>query len=118
METVSVDIGATIRRSTFDPERSWGKCVKPILKTNSYEIRNTMYITPSRIKVGVYDRSEVEGGPSDAAIIPLAQKTLVVGYDPCVVIKFTLAKNYAKPKYIYLFPIIYLFLEEAEYMTQ
>jgi quercetin dioxygenase-like cupin family protein len=84
-------------RSTFEPGWSWDKCVKPVVKTNSCEAPHTAYIVSGRIKVVMDDGSEAEGGPGDAAIIPLGHNAWVVGDEPCVMIDFTGAKDYAKP---------------------
>jgi hypothetical protein len=42
------------------------------------------------------DGSEVEGGPCDAAIIPPGHNAWVVGDEPCVMVDFTGAKDYAR----------------------
>jgi quercetin dioxygenase-like cupin family protein len=81
----------------FEPGWSWEKCVKPIVKTNSCEAPHTAYIVSGRIKVVMDDGSEVEAGPGDAAIIPPGHNAWVVGDEPCVMIDFTGAKEYARP---------------------
>lgn len=43
------------------------------------------------------DGSEIEGGPGDATMIPPGHNPWVVGNEPCVMIDFTGAKQYAKP---------------------
>jgi hypothetical protein len=85
-----------IGRSTFEPGWSWEKCVKPIVKTNSCEAPHTGLIISGRMKVVMDDGTEVEGGPGDAAIIPPGHNAWVVGDEPCVMIDFTGAKDYAK----------------------
>jgi quercetin dioxygenase-like cupin family protein len=97
IETVTLGESAvTIGRSTFEPGWSWEKCVKPIVKTNSCEAPHTSYIVSGRIRVVMDDGSQVEGGPGDAAIIPPGHNAWVVGDEPCVMIDFTGAKDYAK----------------------
>jgi quercetin dioxygenase-like cupin family protein len=97
IETVTLgESGVTIGRSTFEPGWSWEKCVKPIVKTNSCEAPHTSYIVSGRIRVVMADGSQVEGGPGDAAIIPPGHNAWVVGDEPCVMIDFTGAKEYAK----------------------
>ena len=98
IETVTLgDSGVTIGRSTFEPGWSWDKCVKPVVKTDSCEAPHTAYIVSGRIKVVMDDGSEAEGGPGYAAIIPPGHNAWVVGDEPCVMIDFTGAKDYAKP---------------------
>ena len=98
IETVTLgDSGVTIGRSTFEPGWSWDKCVKPVVKTDSCDAPHTAYIVSGRIKVVMDDGSEAEGGPGDAALIPRGQHAWVIGDEPCVMIDFTGAKDYAKP---------------------
>ncbi len=85
-----------LEECTFEPGWSWEKCVKPVVKTNSCEAPHTGYIVSGRIKVVMDDGSEIEGGPGDAAIIPPGHNAWVVGNEPCVMIDFTGAKDYAK----------------------
>jgi hypothetical protein len=42
------------------------------------------------------DGTEGEAGPGDIAVIPPGHNAWVVGNEPCVMIDFTGAKNYAK----------------------
>jgi ethanolamine utilization protein EutQ (cupin superfamily) len=92
-----VNVGdVVIGRSTFEPGWSWEKCVKPIVKTNSCQAPHTGYITSGRMKVVMDDGTEIEGGPGDAATIPPGHNAWVVGNEPCVMIDFTGAKDYAK----------------------
>lgn len=97
IETVTLGkSGVTIGRSIFEPGWSWEKCVKPIVKTTSCQAPHTAYIVSGRIKVVMDDGSELEGGPGDAAILPPGHNAWVVGDEPCVMIDFTGAKDYAK----------------------
>jgi uncharacterized cupin superfamily protein len=86
----------SIGRSTFEPGWSWESCVKPIVKTNSCEAPHTGYIVSGRIKVVMDDGTEGEAGPGDTAVIPPGHNAWVVGNEPCVMIDFTGAKDYAK----------------------
>jgi hypothetical protein len=88
--------GITIGRGTFEPGWSWGKCVKPIVNTESCQAPHTSYIISGRMKVVMDDGTEVEGGPGDTAIIPPGHNAWVIGDEPCVMIDFTGAKGYAK----------------------
>ncbi len=90
------DSGVTIGRSTFEPGWSWEKCVKPLVKTNSCQAPHMSYIISGRLKVVMDDGTEIEGEPGDTAIIPPGHNAWVVGDQPCVMIDFTGAKEYAK----------------------
>jgi quercetin dioxygenase-like cupin family protein len=67
-----------------------------IVKTNSCEAPHTSVIISGRLKVRMDDGTEAEGGPGDVAVIPPGHNAWVVGDEPCVMIDFTGAKNYAK----------------------
>ncbi len=86
----------TIGRSVFEPGWSWDKCVKPIVKTNSCEAPHTSVIISGRLKVRMDDGTEAEGGPGDVAVIPPGHNAWVIGDEPCVMLDFTDAKDYAK----------------------
>jgi len=96
IEIVNFDNGVTIGKGTLQPGWSWEKCVKPIVKTNSCQVPHTSYIMSGRMRVVMDDGTELEGGPGDTAIIPPGHNAWVVGDEPCVMIDFTGAKEYAK----------------------
>ena len=50
-------------RVTLEPVWSWEKCVKPIVKTNSYQAPLTQYVVSGRVKVVVDDGIKEEYGP-------------------------------------------------------
>jgi ethanolamine utilization protein EutQ (cupin superfamily) len=86
----------TIGRGSFEPGWSWEKCIKPIVKTNSCQVRHTMYVISGRMKVVMDDGTEGENGPGDVAVIPPGHNAWVIGDEPCVSIDFTGARDYAK----------------------
>jgi quercetin dioxygenase-like cupin family protein len=86
----------TIGRSVFEPGWSWDKCVKPIVKTNSCEAPHTSVIISGKLKVRMDDGTEAEGVPGDVAVIPPGHNAWVIGDEPCVMLDFTGAKDYAK----------------------
>jgi hypothetical protein len=92
IEIVNFDNGVTIGKGTLQP----GWCVKPIVKTNSCQVPHTSYIMSGRMRVVMDDGTELEGGHGDTAIISPGHNAWVVGDDPCVMIDFTGAKEYAK----------------------
>ena len=74
---------------------AWEKCVKPLVGTNSCQAPHTSYIISGRMKVRMDDGIEVEGGPGDTVVIPPGQDAWVIENEPCVMIDFTGAKDYA-----------------------
>jgi ethanolamine utilization protein EutQ (cupin superfamily) len=85
-----------IGRATFEPGWSWGKCVKPLAKTDSCQAPHTSVIISGRMKVRMDDGTEFEGGPGDTAVIPPGHDAWVVGDEPCVSFDFTGMGDYAK----------------------
>jgi hypothetical protein len=88
--------GITIGRGTLEPGWSWGKCIKPLVKTDSCQAPHTSYIISGRIKTRMDDGTEIEGGPGDTAVIPPGHDSWVVGDEPCILIDFTGMKDFAK----------------------
>ena len=86
----------TIGRGSFEPGWSWEKCIKPIVKTNSCQVRHTMYVISGKMKVVMDDGTESENGPGDVVVVPPGHNAWVIGDKPCVSIDFTGAKDYAK----------------------
>ena len=60
------------------------------------ERASTSYIISGRMKVRMDDGTEFEGRPGDTAVIPPGHNAWVVGNEPCIMIDFTGAKDYAK----------------------
>lgn len=85
-----------IARAYFEPGWSWGKCVKPIVKTDSCQLPHNQYVISGRLKVVMDDGAEEEFGPGDAAVIPPRHNAWVVGDEPVVGIDFTGLKEYGK----------------------
>jgi hypothetical protein len=88
----------TIGRATLEPGWSWEKCVKPLVKTDSYQAPHTQYIISGRIKVVMDDGADEKFDPGDAAVIPSGNNAWVDGDEPAVGIYFTALKEYAKPR--------------------
>ena len=59
-----VNLGSVIiGRATLEPGWSWGKCVKPLVNTNSCQAAHTSVIIAGRMKVRMDDGTEIEGDP-------------------------------------------------------
>ena len=103
MERQKANLGdVVIGRATLEPEWSWEKCVKPIVKTDSCQAPHTQYVVSGRVKVVMDDGTEEEFGPGDAAVIPPGHNAWVVGNEPVVAIDFTGLKDYAKKGQIWV----------------
>ena len=85
-----------IGRATLEPGWSWGKCVIPLIKTDSCQAPHTSIINSGRMKVRMDDSTEFKRGPGDTAVIPPGHDAYVVGDEPCVSLNFTGMGDYAK----------------------
>lgn len=84
-------------RATFEPGWKWSECVKPVVGTESCEVAHTGYVISGKMVVRMNDGSEQEYNPGDACYIPPGHDAWIVGDEPCVMLDFQGAANYAKP---------------------
>jgi hypothetical protein len=89
--------GASIGRAIFNPGWKWSHDVKPIAGTDSCQTLHTGYVISGRMHVLMDDGAEGEAGPGDAVVITPGHDAWVVGNDPCVMLDWSGAANYAKP---------------------
>ncbi len=88
--------GATVGRATFEPGWKWSECVKPIAGTDSCQAPHYGYVVSGRMHVVMDDGTEGEAGPGDLFEIAPGHDAWIVGDEPCVVVDFQGASNYAK----------------------
>ena len=94
MDVVTLD-NVTVGLATFEPGWQWSECVKPIAGTDSCQVPHVGYVLSGRIKVVMDDGSEEEFGPNDAVVIPPGHDAWTVGAEPCVMLDFAGADEYA-----------------------
>jgi hypothetical protein len=82
--------GMTVGRAVFQPGWRWSNDVKPIAGTDSCQAPHTGYVLSGRMHVVMDDGTEGE------AISP-GHDAWIVGDEPCVVLDWSGAANYAKP---------------------
>lgn len=92
--------GQSITLTTFEPGWKWSESLKPIIKTNSCELRHQVYVIAGGIRVRLDSGPELEFGPGDLALIPPGHDAWVVGKESFVGIDFAgeLAGAVAVPK--------------------
>ena len=95
MDVVTLD-NVTVGRAVFEPGWKWSECVKPIAGTESCEVAHVGYVVSGRMKVVMDDGSEMEYGAEDALVIPPGHDAWIVGDEPCTVLDFAGADEYAK----------------------
>jgi hypothetical protein len=86
----------TVGRATFEPGWRWSENVKPIVGTDSCQVSHLGYVTSGRMHIAMDDGTEGEVGPGDLFDIAPGHDAWIVGNEPCVVLDFEGASNYAK----------------------
>lgn len=71
--------GATAGRFTLDPGWRWSECIKPVVGTDSCQMRHVGVAQAGRMAVRHNDGSEVEIGPGEAYVIEPGHDAWVVG---------------------------------------
>jgi hypothetical protein len=87
--------GVTVGRALFEPGWKWSEALKPIAQTDSCLVPHVGYVISGRMKVVMDDGTEGEFGPNDALVIPPGHDAWVVGDEPCTVLDFAGAEEYA-----------------------
>ena len=88
----------TFGRATFQPGWKWSESVKPLVKTEWCEAPHVQYHVSGRLRVVMYDGTEMEFGPGDVGVVPPKHDAWVVGDEPVTIIDISGMKHYAKPK--------------------
>jgi hypothetical protein len=94
-----VRMGATTAaRYTFQPGWRWSETVKPVVGTDSCQVRHVGVVQSGRLHVKHEDGTEGEAGPGDAYVIEPGHDAWVVGDDVFVGFEFESksAEEYAR----------------------
>jgi mannose-6-phosphate isomerase-like protein (cupin superfamily) len=88
----------TAARYTFEPGWKWSECVKPVVGTDSCQVRHVGVVQSGRMHVTHDDGSAVDVGPGDAYVIEPGHDAWVVGDDRFIGFEFEsrAAEEYAK----------------------
>jgi quercetin dioxygenase-like cupin family protein len=101
-EKTRVDVvrmgGATAARFTFEPGWRWSECVKPVVGTDSCQVRHVGVLQSGTMGVAHEDGTEQELKPGDAYVIEPGHDAWVVGDDRVIAFEFEsrAAEEYAK----------------------
>jgi EutQ-like cupin domain len=87
---------ATVGRATFQPGWKWSECVKPIAGTESCEAAHLGYVVSGQMHVVMDDGATADTRPGDLVNIAPGHDAWVVGDEPCVMVDFEGASNYAQ----------------------
>jgi hypothetical protein len=90
--------GTTAARFTFEPGWKWSECVKPVVGTDSCQVRHVGVIQSGSLHVAHEDGAEVDVGPGDAYVIEPGHDAWVTGDERVVAFEFESrsAEEYAK----------------------
>ena len=83
-------------KGTFEPGWRWSNDVKPIVGTDSCQVRHTGMCLSGRMAVQHDDGTQVEIGPGDVYVIEPGHDAWIVGEDACVMVGTDFV-GYAKP---------------------
>ena len=94
-----VKMGATnVGRFAFEPGWKWSECVKPVVGTDSCQVRHVGVVQSGRLMVSHEDGTEVELGPGEAYVIEPGHDAWVAGDEGFVALEFEsrAAEEYAR----------------------
>jgi hypothetical protein len=85
-------------RFSFEPGWKWSECIKPVVGTESCQVRHVGVVHAGRLHVTHEDGSEGQVGPGDAYVIEPGHDAWVVGDTPFVAYEFESesAEEYAR----------------------
>jgi hypothetical protein len=97
IDVVKMDV-TTAARFSFEPGWKWSECIKPVVGTESCQVRHVGVVHAGRLHVTHDDGSQGEVGPGDAYVIEPGHDAWVVGGDPFVAYEFESrsAEDYAR----------------------
>jgi hypothetical protein len=90
--------GTTAARLTLDPGWSWAECIKPVVGTESCQLRHIGVAQSGRMRVMHEDGTELEIGPGEAYVIEPGHNAEVIGGEAFVGFEFEpkAAEEYAR----------------------
>ena len=78
----------TAARFAFEPGWKWSECVKPVVGTDSCQVRHVGVVQSGRLAVRHEDGSEAQVGPGQAYVIEPGHDAWVVGDERFVALEF------------------------------
>ena len=90
--------GATVARIVFEPGWRWSECIRPVVGTDSCQVRHVGALLSGEMEVVHDDGSRAQIKAGDAYTIEPGHDAWVVGDQQCVGLEFesTAAETYAK----------------------
>lgn len=86
-------------RFTMQPGWRWSECVKPVVGTDSCQVRHVGAVVSGHLHLAHEDGTEIELGPGDAYVIEPGHDAWVVGDEPFLCFEFegSTATSFAQP---------------------
>ena len=90
--------GNSAARLTLEPGWKWSECVKPVVETESCQVRHVGVVQSGRMHVTHDDGTEAEVGPGQAYVIEPGHDAWVIGDETFVGFEFETkaAEEFAK----------------------
>jgi hypothetical protein len=90
--------GMSAARLTFQPGWRWSECVKPVVGTDSCQVRHVGVVQSGAMVVAHDDGTQLELGAGEAYVIEPGHDAWVVGDQACVTFEFEprAAEEYAR----------------------
>ena len=79
---------ATVARMTLEPGWRWSECIKPLVGTDSCQLRHAGIVQSGRMHVTHDDGTELEIGPGQTYVIEPVHEAPVVGNEPLLGFEF------------------------------
>ncbi len=95
MDVVLVD-GHAVGLATFQPGWRWSEHVRPAVATASCRAAHVGYLLRGRLAVRMDDGTEAVAKPGDVVAVPPGHDGWVVGDEPCVMLDWGAAAEYAR----------------------
>ena len=98
VDVVRMGDAATAARLTLQPGWRWSECIKPVVGTDSCQVRHVGFLQSGRMHVTHDDGTDVEVGAGSSYVIEPGHDAWVVGGEPVVAYEFesTSAEQYAR----------------------
>jgi hypothetical protein len=80
--------GTTAARFAFEPGWRWSECIKPVVGTDSCQVRHVGVAQTGRMAVSHEDGTQVEIGPGEAYVIEPGHDAWVLGDERFVALEF------------------------------
>jgi mannose-6-phosphate isomerase-like protein (cupin superfamily) len=98
VDVVRMGGAATAARLTLQPGWSWSECIKPVVGTDSCQVRHVGFVQSGRMRVTHDDGTEQELGAGNAYVIEPGHDASVISDEPFVGYEFEAksAEEYAR----------------------